>query len=144
LSEVGKGQLKKILVELFFEGAVEIRIVLEFVEHGHDAVGFIAVEKSVGVPSGLGRDQTAAVAVKGRTGPEVEQAYTRALELCKRLGDPPELFPALFGLWLLYFLRAELPKAHELAQQLLPRAQSSNDPRYCCSPTSPSDIRSKG
>jgi predicted ATPase len=37
-------------------------------------------------------------AVKGFAAPEAERAYTRARELCERLGDPPELFPALFGL----------------------------------------------
>jgi hypothetical protein len=30
-------------------------------------------------------------AVKSWATPEVERAYTRARELCERLGDPPEL-----------------------------------------------------
>ena len=58
----------------------------------------------------------------------MERAYTRARELCERLGDPPELFPALFGLWLVYLLRGELRTAYELAEQLLRRAQSAHDP----------------
>ena len=41
---------------------------------------------------------------KGWAAPEVERAYTRARELCERLGDPPELFPVLFGLWIVYFV----------------------------------------
>ncbi len=35
----------------------------------------------------------ALMAVKGYAAPETERAYTRARELCERLGDPPELFP---------------------------------------------------
>jgi predicted ATPase len=51
-----------------------------------------------------------------------------ARELCERLGDPPELFPALWGLWLMHLLRGELRRAYELAEQLLARAQSAGDP----------------
>jgi predicted ATPase len=67
-------------------------------------------------------------AVKGYAAPETERAYTRARELCERLGDPPELFPALWGLWLMYLLRGELRRAYELAEQLLRRARSERDP----------------
>ena len=70
----------------------------------------------------------ALIAVKGWAAPEVERAYTRTRELCERLGDPPELFPALLGLWAVYYLRGELPKAYELAEQLLRRAQSAQNP----------------
>jgi predicted ATPase len=59
---------------------------------------------------------------------EVEAAYSRVRELCERVGDPPELFPALWGLWLTHLLRGELRGAYELAEQLLPRAQSARDP----------------
>jgi class 3 adenylate cyclase/predicted ATPase len=70
----------------------------------------------------------ALIAVRGYGAPEVQAAYTRARELCERLGDPPELFPATFGLWLMYFVRGELRTAYELAEQLLRRAQSAHDP----------------
>jgi class 3 adenylate cyclase/predicted ATPase len=66
-------------------------------------------------------------AVKGYAAPETERAYTRARELSERLGDPPELFPALFGLWALHVVRSELRKAYELAEQLLRRAQGTQD-----------------
>jgi tetratricopeptide (TPR) repeat protein len=67
-------------------------------------------------------------AVKGYAAPEVERAYTRARDLCERLGDPPEVSPALFGLWIMYLLRAELRRAYELAEHLLRRAQGAHDP----------------
>jgi predicted ATPase len=66
--------------------------------------------------------------VKGSTAPEGERAYTRARELCERVGDPPELFPALFGMWVMNFVRGELRAAYELAEGLLRRAQSAQDP----------------
>jgi predicted ATPase len=68
------------------------------------------------------------IAVRGIAVPEVEAAYSRARELCERLGDPPELFPVLWGLWLMHLLRGELRRAYELAEQLLPRAQHARDP----------------
>src|SRR5262249_43283383 len=70
----------------------------------------------------------AVIAGRGSVSPEVEAAYSRARELCERLGDPPEFFPVLWGLWLMHLLRGELRRAYELAEQLLPRAQSARDP----------------
>jgi class 3 adenylate cyclase/predicted ATPase len=66
----------------------------------------------------------ALVAVKGWAAADVERVYTRARDLCGQLSDPPELFPVLFGLWAMYFLRADLLTAHEHAGELLRRAQS--------------------
>ena len=70
----------------------------------------------------------ALMATKGYTTPEVEQAYTRARELCRQLGETPQLFPALRGLWLFYIARAELQMARELGEQLLALAQSVQAP----------------
>ena len=60
----------------------------------------------------------ALINIKGYAAQEVERAYTRARELCERLGDHSELFPALFGLWLMHLLRGELRKAYELGDRL--------------------------
>ncbi len=70
----------------------------------------------------------ASIAVKGYAAPEVELAFARARQLCERLGDPPELFPALLGMYYVHFLRAELRTAHELAENLQRRAQGAHDP----------------
>jgi predicted ATPase len=69
----------------------------------------------------------ALIAIKGWAASETERAYTRARELCDRLGDSPELFPALFGMWAIYLDRGEFQTAYELAEQLL-RAQGAHDP----------------
>jgi predicted ATPase len=68
------------------------------------------------------------MAIKGEAAPEVERVYTRARKLCERAGDPPELFPVLWGLWVMHLLRGELQTACELAEQIMPRAQSAHDP----------------
>ena len=68
------------------------------------------------------------MATKGYAAPEVEQAYARARELCRQMGETPQLFPVLGGLYTFHFLRAELQTARELAEQLLRLAQSLQDP----------------
>jgi predicted ATPase/class 3 adenylate cyclase len=70
----------------------------------------------------------ALIAVKGQSAPETGRAYARARELCERLGDPPELSPALRGVYTVYFTRGELRTAYELAEQLLRLAQRARDP----------------
>jgi predicted ATPase len=70
----------------------------------------------------------ALIATKGYAAPEVEQAYARAHELCRRVGQAPQLVPVLFGLRLFYQQRAEFRPAHELEEQLFHLAQSIHDP----------------
>ena len=49
----------------------------------------------------------ALMATKGYAAPEVEHAYARARELCQQVGETPQLFPVLWGLWLFYHRRGE-------------------------------------
>jgi len=65
---------------------------------------------------------------QGYAAPAVEQAYARALELCRQLGETPQLLLVLGGLYTFHFLRAELQTARELAEQQLRLAQSIQDP----------------
>ena len=66
-------------------------------------------------------------ATKGFGAPEVERVYARARELCQQVGETPQLFPVLCGLWLFYTARAESQTARELGEQLLSLAQSVQD-----------------
>jgi predicted ATPase len=68
------------------------------------------------------------MATKGYAAPEVEHVYTRVRELCQQVGETPELFPVLFGLWRFYVVRAELQTAYDLARQLLTIAQRQHAP----------------
>ncbi len=70
----------------------------------------------------------ALMVVKGWASPEVVRAFARARELCDRVSDTPEFFPASWGLWNMYWVRGEFRVAYELAEQLLRRAQSAHDP----------------
>ncbi len=68
------------------------------------------------------------MAIKGQAAPEVGQAYARARELCRQVGETPQLFPILFGLWRFYHVRAEYQTARELAEQCFSLAQRVDDP----------------
>jgi predicted ATPase/class 3 adenylate cyclase len=65
---------------------------------------------------------------KGYAAPEVEHTYTRARQLCQQVGETPQLFPVLRGLWNFYLIRREVRTARELAEQLLGLAQHAQDP----------------
>ena len=64
---------------------------------------------------------------RGYGAPEVESAYARARELCRRVGEDPELFAVLHGLWLHYWLRGEIPAVLDLAQKLYDLAHRAGD-----------------
>ncbi len=71
----------------------------------------------------------ALIATKGYAAPDVERAYTRARELGQQVGETPQLFPVLWGLWLFYLVRASaLQTTRALAFQLLEMAQRHADP----------------
>jgi predicted ATPase len=63
-------------------------------------------------------------ATKGYAAPEVERVYTRALELCQQGRETSQTVQALLGLWVFYFVRAELQTAHRLGERCLHQAQN--------------------
>src|SRR5215472_8184769 len=71
---------------------------------------------------------TPLIATVGYTAREVEEASSRVLELCRQLGETPQLFVALGSLQSIYFNRGELEIALELAKQLLRLAETQQDP----------------
>jgi predicted ATPase len=72
---------------------------------------------------------SALAAAKGQGAPEFGEAYARARELCRQVGETPgQLFPVLFGLWYFHLARSEMQTACEIGQQLLSLAQSADDP----------------
>ena len=68
------------------------------------------------------------MATKGYAAPEVERAYARAQELCQQLGETPQSFQVLRGLWVVHEMRAELRTARKLGEQLLALAHHLDDP----------------
>ncbi|MGE0827250.1 MAG: adenylate/guanylate cyclase domain-containing protein [Candidatus Binatia bacterium] len=66
---------------------------------------------------------TPLMATKGLAALEVGKAYTRALELCRRVGETPQLLPVLFGLWRFSNNQAKFREARELGERFLKLAQ---------------------
>jgi class 3 adenylate cyclase/tetratricopeptide (TPR) repeat protein len=73
----------------------------------------------------LGRALTV---MKGGTTPEVEGAYKRARDLCRRVGGTSQLFGIVAGLCAIHSQRGERRQAHELAEELLRLAEISQEP----------------
>jgi len=69
----------------------------------------------------------ALIPVKGWAVVEVERAFRRACEIAEQLDEPQALFGALFGMWAVYYLRAQFRAAYELGEQLLQRAEGMHD-----------------
>jgi class 3 adenylate cyclase len=69
----------------------------------------------------------ALTATRGWGATEAGHTYTRARELCHRLGETPQILPALRGMWGFYQTRAELQTARALGEQLLSLAQRVQD-----------------
>src|SRR5262249_28840402 len=69
----------------------------------------------------------ALIALTGWGTPEVERTCARARELSNELGDPPELFGALYLSWLVPYIRAEMETAHNAALVLITKAKAAQD-----------------
>jgi predicted ATPase len=68
------------------------------------------------------------IATAGWASPEVERTYTRAQALCQQVGETPQLFPTLWGLWFFQIARAEVRTMRELGERLLSLARRAQDP----------------
>jgi predicted ATPase/DNA-binding winged helix-turn-helix (wHTH) protein len=67
------------------------------------------------------------LATKGYADPEVERNYARARNLFQQVGESPQLFPVLWGLWMFYTARAEIKTALHFGEQCLRLAQRQQD-----------------
>jgi predicted ATPase len=79
----------------------------------------------------LGLQATLGLALSSARGygaPEVEQAYRRARVLCDQIGNVPQLFPVLYGLFIFYWVRGHLDAAHDSAEEMRSIAESIGDP----------------
>jgi class 3 adenylate cyclase/predicted ATPase len=70
----------------------------------------------------------ALIATKGYSAPEFEGTITRARELCRQLGETPQLFPVMFKLCAYSLLRGEMKTAREIGEQMLHLAKTAQDP----------------
>jgi class 3 adenylate cyclase/tetratricopeptide (TPR) repeat protein len=70
---------------------------------------------------------TALLSTHGYANPEVRKVFTRALELCEFIGDAPQLFRVVVGLWMYYTIASQLDEALDLSQRLVRIAESTRD-----------------
>jgi predicted ATPase len=69
----------------------------------------------------------ALISSEGYGSEAVEQNFARARELCGTIGESPQLFRVLYGLWLFSIGRAEKAGAAEAAERMLRFAERSGD-----------------
>ena len=96
-----------------------------------DALRYIneALRLLVEIPESLERDRDEIalqgirgpllIATLGFAAPEVAECMNRGLALCQRIGEGPELFNVMLGLWSLNLARNRLHDAMRLAEKLL-------------------------
>jgi class 3 adenylate cyclase/predicted ATPase len=68
------------------------------------------------------------IAVQGYAAAETREAFSRARTLCLRLGNIPEYFQALFGLWGNSWMAGNNHNALPMANEFLSRSQALSDP----------------
>jgi predicted ATPase len=73
---------------------------------------------------------TALVVTKGYAAPHVQEAYARARDLSQQLGNPPGALPALYGLSVFRFARADLEQAVAEGQRVLELAEDAGATAY--------------
>ena len=83
------------------------------------------LKKAIDIRVKLG---TSLSSVKGYGATEVKENYTQARELCRELGETPQLFPVLWGLSLSNRAQRSLQESKQLGEQLLSLAARSQDP----------------
>ena len=105
------------------EAISHLTIALELLQHLPDIDE--RVQSELPLQTALGKSL---MAIKGYSAPEVQQAFARARELCQRMGNPPQLFPVLFGLGAFYMFSGKRQAALEVGEELLRIAQRHDDP----------------
>ncbi|MGH8012256.1 MAG: ATP-binding protein [Candidatus Binataceae bacterium] len=119
--------------QLAAEKAVQRSANTEAIAHLRKALGLL--ERLPETPERIQQElmlQTALgvplMVTEGFGSPEAERVYERARELCRQVGETPQLFPVLWGLWVPYTARGKHETALEVSQQCLNIAQRANEP----------------
>ncbi len=79
----------------------------------------LALQITLGVPL---------LMTRGHTDPKVEQVYAHARELCRQVGETPQLLQVLYGLRRFYFVKGDRRAAHELGEQIFSVVQRMHEP----------------
>lgn len=76
----------------------------------------------------LGPLGTAYIASRGYGAPEVGAVFSRARELCERVGQTPQLFAMMWGNFAFHIVRGDLRTCAELADEAVAFGERRNDP----------------
>ncbi len=68
------------------------------------------------------------IAVRGYAAPEIGPILLRARELCRRIGDPQQLFGIMLGIWEWRLVRGDLRLAVDLAADGMKLSENVSDP----------------
>ena len=68
------------------------------------------------------------MAAQGMASPAAGEAYSRAHTLCQQVGETPQLFRVLYGLFTFYSAQAQLHTGRAFGQQFFDLAQRQRDP----------------
>jgi class 3 adenylate cyclase/predicted ATPase len=79
----------------------------------------IGIQLALGIPL---------IAVQGYASAETREAFSRARSLCLQLGNVPEYFQALFGLWGHSWMCGKNDEALRMADEFLSRSRALSDP----------------
>jgi predicted ATPase len=71
---------------------------------------------------------TAYIAARGYTVPEVAPIFSRARELCGRIGEPTQTFATMWGVCAFHGTRGDLRLSMELSKEAMVLAERLNDP----------------
>ncbi|MGH7913417.1 MAG: ATP-binding protein, partial [Candidatus Binataceae bacterium] len=100
-----------------------------------DALGYVtdALKLLAAMPESRDRDRDELViqsirgpllvSTRGFANAELEQCLNRGLDLCRRVGEGPEMFGVMFGLWSFNLSRNRLRDAMSLAEKILNLSQ---------------------
>jgi predicted ATPase len=129
------GNTEKAITYLQFAGqqAVQRSANVEAIEHLATALELLKTTPDA--PTRAQRELMLQVALgpplaiaKGFSSPEAKDAYSRARELCRQVGEIHQLGSVLVGLRTFHFVRGEFRIAGELGEQLLELSQKEHDP----------------
>ncbi|TYO61724.1 AAA family ATPase [Bradyrhizobium hipponense] len=118
---LGAGQLA-LMRSAIAEAITQVTRGLELVPSLSDPVQRNVQE--LGLQAILGQSLMAA---RGFSDPDTGRAYRRAHELCGQIGEAPQLFPVMVGLFTFYYVTSELEAALEIATELLEAAERQDD-----------------
>ncbi len=70
----------------------------------------------------------ALLVVLGYGAPEVKEVYQRAHDFCRQVGEPAQLLPILYGLWISHLIRGEIDQALAFGEDFLNLARQVQSP----------------